>query len=97
MRFSWSLSQPPSPSPVGAVTKDLEAALIFQLPFPAARWSGEPKAKDVKLVDLGDEEEHMPQAESGMVSIDEKTFVGIDEEPLVDLGRMRKALSIGRL
>ena len=43
---------PPSPSPVGVVTKDLEAALVFLLPFSTARWNGGPKTKDMKLVDL---------------------------------------------
>ena len=79
---------PPSPSPVGIVTKDLEAAPVFPLPFSAARWNGEPTAKEVKLVDLGDEEEHMPPAESGMAGIGRSTFVDIDidEEPHADLG-----------
>ena len=42
---------PPMPLPV-VVTKDLEAALVFLLPFSAARWNGGPKTKDMKLVDL---------------------------------------------
>ena len=83
---------PPSPSPVGAVTKDLEGAPVFPLPFSAARWNEEPKAKDVKLVDLADEEEPMPQIESGggMAGIGRKTFVGVDQEPLVDIGRIHE-------
>lgn len=42
----------PMPLPIVVVTKDLEAALVFLLPFSAARWNGGPKTKDMKLVDL---------------------------------------------